>query len=218
MVPVRFLSCSYVCIGWSELEIFKNTDQNASFIRQRFHTNELKDCTHCLIWRCSWLIFSTRYPFISFAIWTMVPNYLLWSSIHTFLLTFILKSSQAFNQDADFNVEIFLVTLTPVAYYRDNMKPVHAKHHWLENRARAAFRIIIAVFSIRLTRQPSYFTELIKDYVPSHVLRSTTFRHRYWRNLGLHRSPARELFVILQRKHGTPCQTISDSSILSEQK
>ena len=57
---------------------------------------------------------------------------------------------------------------------RDHITPVLAGLHWLPVQARITFKVAVMVYKIRETRQPTYLSELITDYIPSRSLRSSS--------------------------------------------
>ena len=50
---------------------------------------------------------------------------------------------------------------------RDHITPALIEPHWIPVRARITFKVATLVYKLRETRQPSYLSELISDYVPA---------------------------------------------------
>ena len=57
---------------------------------------------------------------------------------------------------------------------RDHITPALIELHWLPVRARITFKVATLVYKLRETRQSSYLSELISDYVPARQLRSSS--------------------------------------------
>ena len=57
---------------------------------------------------------------------------------------------------------------------RDHITPALIELHWLPVRARITFKVATLVYKLMKTRQPSYLSELISDYVPARQLRSSS--------------------------------------------
>ena len=65
----------------------------------------------------------------------------------------------------------------PSTKFRDHIKPVLKKLHWLPIKQRIKFKIGVLTFKTLNTLQPSYLTELLNLHKPRRSLRSSSDEH-----------------------------------------
>jgi hypothetical protein len=81
----------------------------------------------------------------------------------------------------------------------DNIKPIHARLHWLPIASRIDFRIALLTFKAvtRTSKQPDYVSELVYFNIPTRQLRSSS------RNL-LQASACKTVFATRAFFHAAP--------------
>lgn len=70
-------------------------------------------------------------------------------------------------------VQKSLARIVCQAPYRSPSTPLLKELHWLPIRQRIDYKIAVLTYKARLHRQPSYLHDLIQDYIPPRVLRSS---------------------------------------------
>ena len=84
----------------------------------------------------------------------------------------VLAGMSSANLDRLQRVQNTLARVVTETRRRDHITPVLVELHWLPVQARITFKVATMVYKIRETRQPTYLSELIADYIPSRILRS----------------------------------------------